>query len=131
TVEPSVPAATPLAPVVSLGGVSVLPVPVAASTTVAPLIGVPLASFAVTVIVTLPLRAVSDARDAVTVDCEAETAGRLAAVLWQAPLPESAAVCPATGTNCQEYDPSLSVSLSTPYVPLSRTSLFGRTVVPN
>src|SRR5713101_2959638 len=46
-----VPVATPLAFVVPTGCVSVLAVPVAASTTVAPWIGLPFASRAVTVIV--------------------------------------------------------------------------------
>src|SRR5438093_13665644 len=50
TVELSVPVATPLAFVVALGCVSVLPVPVAERTTVAPAIGLPSASLAVTVI---------------------------------------------------------------------------------
>src|SRR6202166_1150192 len=56
----SVPVATPLAFVGPTGCVSVLPVPVAASTTVAPLTGLPEASRAVTVIVDwlLPLDAV-------------------------------------------------------------------------
>src|ERR1043166_39914 len=51
TVELSVPVATPLAFVVPTGCVRVLPVPVAASTTVAPLTGLPEASRAVTVMV--------------------------------------------------------------------------------
>src|SRR2546427_696083 len=51
TVELSVPVATPLALVTAAGWVSVFPLPVAASTTVAPLIGFPDASRAVTVIV--------------------------------------------------------------------------------
>jgi hypothetical protein len=51
TVALKVPVATPLAFVVPTGWVSVLPVPVAASTTVAPAIGLPEASRAVTVIV--------------------------------------------------------------------------------
>src|SRR5213596_2944706 len=51
TVELSVPVATPLAFVVALGCVSVLPVPVAAMTTVAPAMGLPNASRAVTVTV--------------------------------------------------------------------------------
>src|SRR6266704_492935 len=72
TVELSVPVATPSAPVVPLGWVSVLPLPVAASTTVAPLSGVPLASFTVTVTVALPLPAVSDVGVAASVDCEAD-----------------------------------------------------------
>src|SRR5882724_11105999 len=42
---------------------------------------------------------------------------------WHEPLPESVAVWPATGTNCQLYDPSYNVSCSTPYTPLIRTSL--------
>jgi hypothetical protein len=73
TVELSVPVATPLALVVPLGWVSVLPLPVAASTTVAPLTGFPLASFTVTVIVELPLPAVSEVGAALTVDSEGET----------------------------------------------------------
>src|SRR5437867_6402559 len=73
TVEPSVPVATPLAWVVAEGWVSVLPPPVAASTTVAPAIGVPDASRAVTVMVEVPLPAViGDV--ALTVDWVAETA---------------------------------------------------------
>src|SRR5207247_274118 len=51
SVDASVPVATPLAFVVVAGCVSVLPDPVAASTTVAPGIGLPFASRAVTVIV--------------------------------------------------------------------------------
>src|ERR671930_49415 len=57
TVELSVPVATPFALVVPLGCVSVFPVPVALSTTVASLIGLSFASRAVTVIVELPLPA--------------------------------------------------------------------------
>src|SRR5213594_2600486 len=74
TVELSVPVATPFALVVPLGCVSVFPLPVAASTTVAPLIGAPLASFTVTVSVALPSPAVSDVGEATTVDCAADTA---------------------------------------------------------
>jgi hypothetical protein len=66
--------ATPFASVVPTGWVSVLPVVgVAASVTVAPWIGLPLASFAVTVIVDVPLPAVIG-EVAVTVDWAAETA---------------------------------------------------------
>src|SRR6266853_6448113 len=50
-VDERVPVATPLALVVPTGCVTVFPVPVAARTTVAPWIGFPLASRAVTVIV--------------------------------------------------------------------------------
>src|SRR5206468_2328722 len=72
-VDDSVPVATPLASVVPTGWVRVFPpVGVAASVTVAPWIGLPLASFAVTVIVDLPLPAViGDV--AMTVDTAAET----------------------------------------------------------
>src|SRR5713226_9829159 len=70
TVELKLPVATPLALVVPTGWVRVFPVPVAASTTVAPAIGLPLASFAVTVTVDAPLPAViGDV--AATVDCAA------------------------------------------------------------
>src|SRR5256884_9551772 len=57
-VDDNVPVATPLAFVVAAGCVRVLPPPVAASTTVAPCTGLPLASRAVTVIVEVPLPAV-------------------------------------------------------------------------
>jgi hypothetical protein len=72
-VELSVPVATPLALVVPIGCVRVLPVVgVAARTTETPWIGLPLASRAVTVIVELPLpAAIGDV--AVTVDCAADT----------------------------------------------------------
>jgi len=73
TVELNVPVATPLALVGPVGWVSVLPLPVAASTTVAPLIALPLASFAVTVIVALPLPTMSEVGEAATADCAAET----------------------------------------------------------
>jgi hypothetical protein len=73
TVEPRVPVATPLTSVVAAGWVSVLPVVgVAASTTVAPAIGLPLASRAVTVIVDVPLPA-TIGELAVTVDWAADT----------------------------------------------------------
>src|SRR5213594_630387 len=73
TVELKVPVVTPLAFVVALGWVSVFPVPVVARTTVAPAIGFPNPSFAVTVIVEVPVpAAIGDV--AVTVDCAADTA---------------------------------------------------------
>src|SRR6266700_2239786 len=72
-VDDRVPVATPFASVGPAGCVSALFAPVAASTTVAPWIGLPLASFAVTVIVEVPLPAVMG-DVAVTVDCVAETA---------------------------------------------------------
>src|SRR5438132_1652191 len=73
-VELKVPVTTPLASVVPSGCVSVFPaVGVAASVTVAPSIGFPFASRAVTVIVEVPLpAAIGDV--AVTVDCAADTA---------------------------------------------------------
>src|SRR5207247_4406466 len=72
SVDASVPVATPLAFVVVAGCVSVFPDPVAASTTVAPGIGLPFASRAVTVIVELPLpAAIGDV--ALTVDWLADT----------------------------------------------------------
>src|SRR6266516_4752698 len=71
-VDASVPVATPLALVGAAGCVRVLPDPVAASTTVAPGIGLPLTSRAVTVSVELPLpAAIGDV--ALTVDCAADT----------------------------------------------------------
>jgi len=72
-VELRVPVATPLAFVVPTGWVSVFPaVGVAASVTVAPSIGFPFASRAVTVMVDVPLpAAIGDV--ALTVDCAADT----------------------------------------------------------
>jgi hypothetical protein len=72
SVDASVPVATPLAFVVVAGCVSVFPDPVAASTTVAPAIGLPFASRAVTVIVELPLPA-AIGEVAPTVDWLADT----------------------------------------------------------
>jgi hypothetical protein len=73
TVELKVPVVTPLAFVVPTGWVSVFPIPVAARTTVAPGIGLPRASLAVTVTVLwlVPLDAVIGVV-ALTVDCVAE-----------------------------------------------------------
>ena len=51
-----------------------LPIPFAASVTLAPLIGLPFASRAVTVMVEEPVPTVIDVGDATTVDCEADTA---------------------------------------------------------
>src|SRR6266699_104037 len=73
TVELKVPVATPVASVGPPGCVSVFPLPVAASTAVAPLIGLPLASLAVTVMVDVPLPVAIEGGAAVTVDCAAET----------------------------------------------------------
>src|SRR5437867_404770 len=97
TVDASVPVATPLAFVVVAGCVSVLPDPVAASTTVAPGIGLPFASRAVTVIVELPLpAAIGDValpaaigETAVTVDCAADTAPAFTTTVavWVTPIP--------------------------------------------
>src|SRR5437588_667966 len=73
-VDESVPVATPLAFVVAVGCVSVFPVVgLAASTTVAPAIGLPLASLAVTVIVLFSALVRSVGVVAATVDCAAET----------------------------------------------------------
>src|SRR6185503_5755001 len=66
------PVATPLALVGPAGWLRVFAVPVAASTTVAPAIGLPKASRAVTVMVELPVpAAIGDV--ALTVDCAADT----------------------------------------------------------
>jgi len=73
TIELKVPIATPLALVGLAGCVNEFPVPVADSTTVAPLIGLPLASLAVTEIVVLPLGAVMEVGEAATLDCALDT----------------------------------------------------------
>src|SRR5262245_64030048 len=73
-VELRSPVATPAASVVDAGWVSEFPAPVAASTTVAPLMGLPRASNAVTVIVEEPLPATSEPGLAATLDCDADTA---------------------------------------------------------
>jgi len=71
TVELNVPVAIPLALVVALGCVRVFPVPVAASATVTPWMGLPNPSLAVTVIVEVPPAVIGEV--AVTVDWAAET----------------------------------------------------------
>ena len=68
TVELNDPVATPLAFVDPSGWVIVFPVPVAAMTTVAPWMGLPLASLAVTVMVEEPVPAVIDVGAASTMD---------------------------------------------------------------
>src|SRR4029077_11393472 len=74
TVDDKVPVAMPAPLVVPTGWVNVFPVPVAASATVAPEIGLPAPSFAVTVIVLwlAPVEAVIG-DPAATVDCHADT----------------------------------------------------------
>src|SRR5260370_22603942 len=74
TVEESAPVATPLAFVAAVGWASVFPLPVAASTTVAPLTGFPLVSRAVTVIAADPPPAAIVAGAAASVDWVPETA---------------------------------------------------------
>src|SRR6202165_293750 len=74
TVELKLPVATPLASVTAAGCVSVFPLPVAASTTVAPLIRLPEPSFAVTVIVVVAPPAPMLAGAAAAVDWLAEPA---------------------------------------------------------
>src|SRR5437763_1931048 len=92
-VELSVPVATPPASASPAGWVSVLPVPVAASTTVAPTIGLPLASLAVTVIVALPLPAAIVGGAAATVDWDTDTAPAVTVTgaVWVTPMPSMAA----------------------------------------
>src|SRR3989442_219445 len=87
-VDDNVPVAPPLAFVVAAGCVRVLPPPVAASTTVAPCTGLPLASRAVTVSVDVPLPAViGDV--ALTVDWLADTvpAFTTTVAVWVTPTP--------------------------------------------
>jgi hypothetical protein len=75
TVELRLPVATPFPSVTPAGCVSVFPVPVAVSTTAAPLIGLPKASFAVTVSVValVPEEVVIAVGAATTVDSVPET----------------------------------------------------------
>src|SRR6266571_2904773 len=123
TLELRVPVATPLALVVPLGWVSVLPLPVAASTTVAPLTRFPLASFAVTVIVDVPLPTTTDVGEAATVDCAAETGPAPTVTLAVCVIPVPLAVAETV------FDPvtvELSVPVATPFalvVPLGCVSV--------
>src|SRR3989454_5968910 len=112
TLELRVPVATPLVLVVPLGCVSVLPLPVAASTTLAPLIRFPFASFAVTVIVDVPLPTTTDVGEAATVDYATATvpapSDTLAGLLIAVPLAVAETV----------FDPvtvELSVPVATPF----------------
>src|SRR5436189_143811 len=93
TVDVSIPVAVPFAPVGPAGGVGVFPVPVAASTPVAPLTGAPFAPFAVTVIVDDPLPAVSELGAAVTVERDADTAVPVTVTLavWVIGVPSAVA----------------------------------------
>ncbi len=103
-VEEIVPVATPLASVGPAGCVMSLSLPVDDSTTVTSLTGSPLASLAVTVIVDVlvPLLALIVVGAALTEDWDAETPlGGWPGIGWQAVLPESVKVWPATGTNLQ------------------------------
>src|SRR5947208_17056766 len=94
TVELKLPVATPLASVAAAGWVSVLPFPVAASTTVAPLTRFPKSSFAVTVIVDDPLVATMVVGAAATVDCALDTgpAVTVTGAVWVIPVPFAIAV---------------------------------------
>src|SRR6267378_264667 len=89
TVELNVPVATPLPSVTAGGCVSVFPLPVAASTTVAPLTGLPDPSLAVTVIVVPAPPAVMLAGAAATVDCVGDTAlaVTVTAAVWVSAVP--------------------------------------------
>lgn len=93
---------TPLPLVVPELGVRVLPDPVDARVTLAPLIVSPLPSLATTVMVDDPLLAVNVVGAAETVEFDAETPlPPPPPDEWQAVLPESVYVFPATGTNFQ------------------------------
>jgi hypothetical protein len=107
TVELSVPVATPFAFVGPAGCVSVFPVPVAESTTVAPLIGLPLSSFTLTVMVEAPLPCEIALGTAATVVCSADT-GPVVAV--------TSAVC-------------VSVVVTVPIVAVAETVLVSATMV--
>src|SRR2546426_5970533 len=112
TLELRVPVATPLVLVVPLGCVSVLPLPVAASTTLAPLIRFPFASFAVTVIVDVPLPTTMDVGEAATVDCAAETgpAPTVTLAVCVIPVPVAAPV-----TALDPFTVQIPVPVATPF----------------
>ncbi len=91
TVDVSLLVKTPLLLVAPDAGVSVLPLPDAASVTFAPPIVLPLASLAVTVMVDNPLPAVKEVGAAATVELPAETPEPPPPLPaeWQGVLPES------------------------------------------
>src|SRR5512134_629951 len=95
TVELMVPVATPLAPVGPAGWVSVLPAPLAASTTAAPATGLPKTSRAVTVMVLwfVPLDATIDPGAAPIVDwpCEIAPAVTVTLAVWVTATPPTVA----------------------------------------
>src|SRR6266550_1248707 len=107
TDELSVPVATPLAFVTLAGCTRVLPLPVAASTTVAPLIGFPLASLAVTVIVDEPLLAWMDDGDTPSVDWSADTlpAVTVTAAVWVSAIPFAVAETAFASTTVELSEP--------------------------
>jgi len=116
TVELRVPLATPLEFVVVLGWVSVLPVPVAAKTTVAPATGLFKASRAVTVMVDalVPVEAVMG-DVAATLDCAPETvlATTSTDAVWVI-----ATVLMVADTVFDSATSELSVPVATPSVPV-------------
>src|SRR6266700_3794075 len=138
-VDERVPVATPFASVGPAGCVSALFAPVAASTTVAPWIGLPLASFAVTVIVEVPLPAVMG-DVAVTVDCVAETPPALTSTVtvWviatevivadtvfdpaavEASVPVATPLASVVPTGCVSVLPVVGVAASTTVAPWMR-----------
>ena len=101
-----------------------LPLPEAASTTVAPLIGFPLASFTVTVSVDVLLPAGMDVGEAATVDLDAETgpAVKVTGAVWASAVPFAVA---ETVFASATVEPS--VPVATPpalVVPLGWVSVF-------
>src|SRR6266700_377307 len=138
-VDDRVPVATPFASVGPAGCVSAVFTPVAASTTVAPWIGLPLASFAVTVIVEVPLPAVMG-DVAVTVDCVAETAPAVTSTVavWviatevivadtvfdpaavEASVPVATPLASVVPTGCVSVLPVVGVAASTTVAPWMR-----------
>src|SRR5438132_1903605 len=107
TVELSAPVATPFPSVAAAGWVNVLPLPVAASSTVIPATGFPEASLAVTVIVVGPPPAVMLAGAAATVDRVAETTPvvTVTGAVWVSAVPFTVA---------ETVFPSATVELSVP-----------------
>ena len=115
-VELNVPVATPLPSVTAVGCVNVFPLPVAATTTVAPPIGLPFPSFAVTVIVVVgpPAAMLAGAEATVeTVDDSAPTVTVTAAVCVNA-VPFTVA-----DTVFASATVELSVPVATPSAPVT------------
>src|SRR5574341_540160 len=127
-VDASVPVAVPLGSVPAAGWVSVLPVPVVPRTTVAPAIGLPNWSRAMTVRVDVPAPATIVAGLAESVDCVADTASGVPVAVNVAGLPPrpgavaASVLLPAAVPSVQPPTVAIPLASVTGAAPVTRTA---------